>query len=174
MLKLVKHQQVVVVDETIAVPTARGSKADLTGIKSDTLTASKQHKANALRLNNFNKAKSSLQRLADLKKTQMNDITPAGIFMTVDPPVQTESVSSVRPTKLHFESVHKTKIPSQTSDLMRPIPTYRFKQHLAEINEQSPFSHLADEIPNKNDEQMNQSFQSEDVMDTIDVQSRPI
>jgi hypothetical protein len=110
-LKLQKHKQVEVVDETIAIPTARGCDFE---IKTETLTASKQHKANAARLQNFNKAKSSLQRLADLKKTQMNDVTPAGIFMTSDV-VQTESVSSMRPTKLQFESVHKTKPPTQVS-----------------------------------------------------------
>jgi len=56
---------------------------------------------------NFNRAKSNLQRLTDLKKTAMDDATPLMVSTEkkIIPSVKllTESLSSVRPTKLAFE-----------------------------------------------------------------------
>lgn len=42
----------------------------------DVLTLHNTHKANADRLMNFNRAKQNLSRLADMKKSKIDDLTP--------------------------------------------------------------------------------------------------
>lgn len=79
---------------------------DPTVIQKVEQTFHNSHKINAERLLNFTKAKQNLCKLADLKKTNLNDITPNFIPTSEKKSHDTkdDSISSVKPVKLKFES----------------------------------------------------------------------
>jgi transposase len=91
LFRLQQQKQLDKDDETVAVPTARNFDTTIEQLDNlsklrqvevtvvgdlDAPTQHNVHKMNAERLLNFTRAKQNLSRLADMKKSNIDDVTP--------------------------------------------------------------------------------------------------
>lgn len=88
-----------------------------------------------------------------------------------------ESVSSVRPLRLGFDMNWQQgqEPPSLYKDFVQPVSSPSVKAYLEQIHDSSPFNILENSTPAKRvnkEEALDTSVQSEDVLDTIDVEKR--